>query len=292
MRAYILAAVAALSCTAAFADEDVTSQNQEPQETVSTPAADIRVTSHPKVLESVGGNTAMLLKYRLNENLPEVTNEDLLQGEADKEAVARLKPGAVQVGTLPRLKLIPCDEGCDTDTYRKAEQQFLAKYNKAVTSGHFTFRGSMTAKVRWFYVKEGLLKKFNMRPDVFAISFPVEGKLLTLSTRLRGAENNLDSLTSRAAGRFFLMMFSQVGVGVKPTPLQRLLPGAEAGSLTEFNEATAGIVKAVDSWAGQEDARSRLEPMTEADNVLLPAFDGILPNEVDPLTEPFFFSDL
>ena len=253
----------------------------------------IRVSTHPKVLEQVSGHEALLLKFRPNENLPEVTNEELLQGYADKDAVARLKKSTVKVGTLPRLKLLPCDEGCDTDDYRKAEKMFLAKYDKAVANGHFTYRGTMTAKVRWYKVKSYIARKLSVPvSDVFAISFPIEGKLYTLSTWQMGKDYDVDSLTTKAAARLFLMMFNQVGLGIKPASLQRLLPETERNFLTRFSDATAGASLAFDSLLGQEDTRSRLEPMTEADNALLPAIDGILPNEVDPLTEPVIFNDI
>lgn len=296
MRVLILACIASLAWSTSVAAEVVADVTTPPVVEASTEPSlpdDIRVTAHPKVRESVAGHESLLLKYRPSENLPEVTNEDLLQGYGDKDAVARLKKSTVKVGTLPRLKLLPCDVGCDTDDYRKAEQLFLAKYDKAVANGHFTYRGTMTAKVRWYKVKSYLARKLSVPvSDVFAISFPLEGKLYTLSTWQMGKDYDVESLTTKAAARLFLMMFNQVGLGLKPTALQRLLPETERNVLTRFSDATAGASLAFDSLLGQEDTRSRLEPMTEADNVLLPAFDGILPNEVDPLTEPVIFNDI
>lgn len=290
MRALYAVLLSALTINFAIAEDTV---NATPENVQADVTDDIRVTDHPRIREFVSGHEGVLLKFRPNENLPEITSEELLQGYGSKEVMDRLNKGVDKVGTLPKLKLIPCDVGCDTDEYKAAAREFLTRYHKAVENGHFTYRGTMRVKVRWFNVKSWMARSLSLPvDDVFAISFPIEGKLFTLSTTQSGKDLKIHDLIARSAGRFFLMMVGEIGLGMKPTPLQWMLPDTERSFLRKFNDATAPAAQFLGKLMLKEDKRSRLEPMTEADEELLPAIDGINPNEIDPITEPVLFNGL
>lgn len=78
-----------------------------------------------------------------------------------------------------------------------------------------------------------------------------------------------------------------LGMGVKPSYIYSAnnLGTGVAGALSAVNTTIDGVL-------GVEDVRPRIEPATDANNNLLPAIDGIQPNEIEPITESRFISSL
>lgn len=245
------------------------------------------VTTNPTIRKKYAGHEELLLKYRKSENLPEVTNDAMIDGTAtEKQAKEKL-------GTIPRLTVLPCDDGCKGNgDYEKAVSLFLKNYEGQVREGFYTYRGNMTIKVRWFN-QRGYFKRqagILTGSDVFAISFPLEGKLVTLAHRDGSSTADMDAIVTLSSGLFSLMMSSEIGLGLKPYPLQELLPESERKFMRQLNDTLRPIVSALDNLLGNQDYRSRVEPMTEEYANLLPAIDGILPNEIDPLNKVVYFN--
>lgn len=268
----------------AYTHPDATPARKAPSALIVEEAKDgkaaILITNHPKVLESVKGYQSKLLRYRLNENLPEITHEALLTGKGSKEDLARLNDGRDKVGTLPKLKLIPCDDGCVGNAdYETAAKQFIAAYEQGFRNGTFVPRGVMTVKVRYFKQRGALARHFLPgagNPDIFAISFPLEGKLITLASKDFSSTPNMKDLTLRAAGQLWTILSLEVGVGKRPGFFD------EIDADNTLLKPIVAVSDAVHNVFGKVYSSS-ISPMTEADNNLLPAIDGIEPNEIDPL---------
>lgn len=245
------------------------------------------VTAYPAIRKKYEGHEQILLKYRKNENLPEITNDAMLEGTATAKQAKEV------VGTIPRLTVLPCDTGCKGNSdYEKAVKVFLKNYENPVRQGILAYRGNMTIKVRWFNERGYFKRKLGMISgyDVFAYSFPIEGKLVTLSYRDSAPEADMEALVTKASGMLGLMMMTQMGMGLKPVPLQELLPESEQKFMRKLNDSLQPIAAVIDGIFGNADYRSRVEPMTDAYANLLPAVDGILPNEIDPLNKVVYFN--
>lgn len=254
---------------------------------------DLVITSHPAIRKKYAGHEQVLMKYRRSENLPEITNEAMLNETADAKQAARVAKGEEKLGTIPRLTILPCDDGCKGNgDYEKAVKAFLKNYENPVREGYMAYRGNMTIKVRWFNERGYFKRKAGALSgyDVFAYSFPLEGKLVTLSFRDSSSEADMDSLVTQASGMLNLMMMTQIGLGLKPIPLQELLPESEQKFFRQLNNSLRPLMGAIDGFLGNGDYRSRVEPMTDAFANLLPAVDGILPNEIDPLDKVVYFN--
>lgn len=241
--------------------------------------APIMITNYRPVVDSVKGDKSKLLRYRLTPNLPEITNEGLLSGKGSQADVDRLNKGRDKVGTLPKITLIPCDDGCvGNSDYEKAAKKFIAAYEQGFRNGTFVPRGTMTVKVRYFKERGFLAKQVPNpgNPDIFAYSFPLEGKLVTLMAKDSSKSSDMDAIVTRAAGQLLMTMMFEVGVGKRPSILD------EINKDDKTLKALGGAVGAVNDFFGK-DYKPTIEPMTTAYNNLLPAIDGIEPNEVDPL---------
>lgn len=256
----------------------------------------VKTSALPKLREAFAGHEGALLKYRNSYNLPEITNPILLErsskpGQDDKAALEKMNAKGAIVGTVPRLKFIPCDEGCQGNgDYDAAVKSFVKLYEDGVKSGKWAYRGEMALKVRWFHQRTFFEKNLPLfKRDIFAISYPLEGKLVTISGRSMDKKSSMEDTVGRVAMIFNLGML-QMAQGGKPGPLQALLPEQEQRWLSTLNNSLVPVVQFLDKLTGNEDRRSRIEPMSEADNALLPAIDGIRPNEVEPLKETFFLN--
>ncbi len=268
---------------AATPEEAVPEVSKEPKALPFIEAKDgkaaIMITNHPKVLEVVKGDKSKLLRYRLSQNLPEITNEALLTGKGNQADVDRMNKGHEKIGTLPKLKLIPCDEGCvGNSDYEKAAKKFIATYEQGFRQGTFEPRGTMTVKVRYFNERSFLARQLPnpANPDIFAYSFPLEGKLVTLMAMDSSKSSDMDGLAVRAAGRLLLTMIFEVGVGKRPYILDEIQKD------DKLLKTMGGAMTTVNNFFGK-DYKPTIEPMTVAHNSLLPAIDGIEPNEIDPL---------
>lgn len=71
-----------------------------------------------------------------------------------------------------------------------------------------------------------------------------------------------------------------------------LFTAMNEGSLAGVATGLSNVNTAINGSLGVEDVRSRIEPVTDAYKHLLPAIDGIGPNEVRPVTEMKYISTL
>lgn len=253
------------------------------------------VNQNPSIQARYADKKHLLLRYRQSENMPEITNSLVLEGIGDKEAMDRINQRKDKIGTIPRLVLLPCSDGCaNNKDYEKVAAAFQERYAAPVQAGLYEFRGQIKVKVRW-YQERGMFERMSpipTRKDVFAISFPLEGKLITLSSYSIAKKNEMSTFVTKTSGLLNTALGIEMGAGVKPYLLQFLLPENERSLMVKVNDGLAPIVKGIDKIFGGVDYSSRIEPMTSADDELLPAVDGILPNEINPLKEPVFYNHL
>lgn len=251
----------------------------------------VRVTPIPEVLEALKGHEGALLRYRKTENKPGFFSKEALA--QDTPVIRRIKELKL-VGIMPRLNILPCEEGCTGNSdYAAAVKTFQAKYEKGVADSRFTFNGVMPIKVRW-YKERGYVDRLAhpFTHDVFAVSFALEGKVVTLSAAEIGTKPTMDRLTTWISGMLGVMLMTDVAKGTKPAPLMALLPEEEQSWWKKTNDAAVPLKQMVDSIFNEADYRSRIEPMLEADNVLLPAIDGIGANEIDPIAETVYLNHI
>ncbi|KVP75136.1 hypothetical protein WJ93_06895 [Burkholderia ubonensis] len=222
--------------------------------------------------------------FRPSENMPEIVNEDVLRGMSESGKT----PGKSSdfIGYMPKLKVLPCAKGCEGKDYDRAVAEFIKGYRG--NGKHFQERGEMIVQVRWYNTRPFLMRQLPYSADVFGVSFMLEGKVVSLGNK-SGVGMSISSyeLAKDIGARLATELAFTLGMGVKPT------------YLSTTNNASGGVGGAimatgakVDGLLGVEDVRSRIEPATEANNNLLPAIDGIKPNEVEPISEMHYINSL
>lgn len=247
---------------------------------VSTPVTE----QNPLKQEFLAKSSSKPALFRPSENMPEITNEDLLRGMSESGK----KPGRTPdvIGYMPKLKVLPCAKGCEGKDYDRAVAEFIKGFRG--NSKNFKERGEMIVQVRWYNTRPFLMRQLPYSADVFGVSFMLEGKVVSLGKKSGvGVSISSYELAKDIGARLATELAFSLGMGVKPT------------YLSTTNNASAGVGgsimaagAAVDGMLGVDDVRPRIEPATEANNNLLPAIDGILPNEVEPITETHYVNSL
>lgn len=225
--------------------------------------------------------------FRPSINMPEVTNKGYIDGLVDSET-ATDSPDPF-LGYIPKLKVLPCAKGCEGDDYEEAVRYFKEGYHSRKDTGKgqvLKERGELIVQVRWFNRRSFLGRQMLLSADWFGVSFLLEGKLISM-----GSSGNLkvNQIAKTLGGRLVSELVLAVGMGVKPTYLHER---SDAGTLANAANALSTGITAFNAALGTEDVRSRVEPATEANNNLLPAIDGILPGEIEPITEIKYFNGL
>jgi len=279
MKSHIVGLALALSTLGAAAQEahDNAGAAAVPAAAASLPEG-VVTEQNPLKVEFLAKTKSQPAVFRPSPNLPSIENADLIRGMVES---GKTKPGKSSqfVGYLPKLTVLPCAKGCEGKDYDRAVKEFLKGYRG--DKKLFEERGEMIVQVRWFNVRPFLMRQLPYSSDLFGISFMLEGKLVSLGKK-SGVGKSIDAheLANELGARLAVELAFTLGMGVKPSFLQ---PGIRPG------EGFAGTVfstgKAVDGMMGVEDVRSRIEPATEANANLLPAIDGIMPNEVEPIAE-------
>lgn len=245
----------------------------------------LQTTQHPELKAFLEKSGASPLMFRPSENMPEIVNEDLLKGMVEVGEA----PDNVSdfIGYMPRLVVLPCEQGCEGADYEKAVKAFVAGYQGK--GKHFKERGEMRVQVRWFNVRPFLMRQLPYGSDLFGVSFIVEGKLVSLGKKSGvGISVSAHELAKDLGARLAVELAFTVGVGAKPTFLQPMNKNSAGG----LGEAIMASGAAVDGVLGVEDVRSRIEPVTEAHMALLPAIDGVLPGEVEPIAQMQYINSL
>ncbi|KVP39896.1 hypothetical protein WJ87_06850 [Burkholderia ubonensis] len=222
--------------------------------------------------------------FRASDNMPEVVNEDLLRGMSDSGKA----PGQVSefIGYMPKLKVLPCAEGCEGSDYERAVADFIKGYRG--NGKQFKERGEMIVQVRWYHTRPFYMRKVPYSADTFGVSFLLEGKLVSLGSKSGvGLPGRSNELARDMGARLAMELAFTLGVGGKPTFLSTTnnISNGVAGTIMRTGAAVDGVL-------GVEDVRSRIEPATEANANLMPAIDGIKPGEVSPITEMHYINTL
>lgn len=252
-----------------------------PADTVVLPEG-VSTDKHPLKQAYIWNGKNTPLVFRPNPSMPEIVNEHILRGvvESGKE------PGSLSqfMGYMPKLKVLPCAKGCEGGDYDKAVKAFVKGFrgDKKV----FDERGEMIVQVRWFNVRPFLQRQLPYGADLFGISFMLEGKVISLG-RSSGVGKSVSAheLARDIGARLALEMALGVGLGVKP-PFLVPGEGRDKGLAAKFMNTSAALKDAM----GVEDVRPRIEPATEAHASLLPAIDGIGPNEIEPITQTYYLN--
>lgn len=241
---------------------------------------------HPGVHRAMAAAPWRIAHFRPNLNLPEMLNADLINETLSEEKAATLnrqlaRNEAVLV-TMPRLTLLPCDEGCaGNPDYDKMAKRFLDAYNDMARSDAVAMRGEIRVKVRWFRKKTFLeeVNPLSFGQQAFGIEFPIEGNMLTLSASTFGSKAKLEDCVDSVAVKFKLGVIFPLSLGLRNYYTVTLDPHYDPSVMDKVNSTLASPVRGLTSALGQTDYSSRLEPITLAHRALLPAIDGIKAGE-------------
>lgn len=241
---------------------------------------------HPGVHRAMAAAPWRVAHFRPNLNLPEIINAELINDTLSEEKAATLnrqlaRSEAVLV-TLPRLTLLPCDEGCvGNPDYDKMAKRFLDAYNDMARGPAVATRGEMKVKVRWFRKKSFLegVNPLSLGQQAFGIEFPIEGHMLTLSASSFGDKAKIEDCVDSVAIKFKLGVIFPVSLGLRNHYTVTLDPHYDPRMMEKVNSTLASPVRGIKSVLGQTDYSSRMEPIAAAHAALLPAVDGIKAGE-------------
>lgn len=289
MKIYMVGLALALSALAAVAQDNshdvkrdfpsATAETVAQTEAINSSAAgNVATEKNALKLEFLAKTKSQPALFRPSQNMPEIINVDLVRGMAESGKAKSGKKSQL-IGYMPKLKVLPCTKGCEGKDYDRAVTELLKGYRG--DDKLFEERGEMIVQVRWFHVRPFLMRQLPYSSDLFGVSFMLEGKVVSLGKK-SGVGKSIDAheLAYDLGARLATELAFTLGMGVKPSFLQ---PGIRSGE--GFAGGVLATTKAVDGMMGVEDVNSRIEPATEAHRNLLPAIDGILPNEIEPITE-------
>lgn len=222
--------------------------------------------------------------FRPSDNMPEVVNADVIRGMA--ETGKQASGGSQFIGYLPKLKVLPCAEGCEGADYDRAVKEFVDAFSNRK---HFKERGEMIVQVRWFNQRPFLQRQLPYGADIFGVSFLLEGKLVSLGKKSGvGTSIKARELAKDLGSRLGMELAFTLGMGVRPTFLDPMNEGAAAGMANGIMAAGT----AVDGALGVENVRSRIEPATAENSKGLLGIDGIEPGEVAPIDKMQYINSL
>ncbi|MFM0204396.1 hypothetical protein PQR53_31630 [Paraburkholderia fungorum] len=249
--------------------------------------AGVTTVQNPMKVAFMAKSKAQPAFFRPNQNMPEITNEDLLRGYAENGKAAGRNVSSV-IGYMPKLKVLPCPVDCQGSDYEKAVAAFINGFEGE--GNHFQQRGEMIVQVRWFHQRPWYQHAVPYGADDFGVEFMLEGKVISLGkATVVGGKGSVDSadLARDIGARMAVELAFTLGMGVKPTYLDTTnnLGKGLVGTLST-------VTTTIGSVLGAEDVRPRIEPATDANNNLLPAIDGIQPNEIQPITESRFINSI
>ncbi|SAK84173.1 hypothetical protein AWB79_05729 [Caballeronia hypogeia] len=236
--------------------------------------------SNPMKLAYIARTSKEAAFFRPSPNMPEIVNEEMLRGYAEGgKAVKHVVTG--YIGYMPKLKVLPCPVGCEGEAYEKAVAQFIDGYEG--DGGIFRHRGEMIVQVRWFHARPWYARAVPVYgTDYFGVEFMLEGKVVSIGKQSLVAKahtQNASELAHDVGARIGIELMNSLALGAKPDYLD-----AANNVGKGFAGAIGNVNDAIGSALGGEDVRARIEPATDANNNLLPAIDGIGPNEIEPIT--------
>lgn len=236
---------------------------------------------NPFKLKYINNGHHVAAVFRPSPNMPEIVNAVLIEGLAKTGK----EPSEVSqfMGYMPKLKVLPCAQGCEGREYEKAVKEFIKGFT--ADSKSWKERGEMIVQVRWFHTRPFLQRQLPYGADLFGVSFMLEGKVISMGKSSGiGKSISAHELAANIGGRIATELGLSLGMGTKPTMI--LPDGRDEGLSAKFMNASASF----NDKLGVEDVRPRIEPATEAHAVLLPAIDGIKPNEIEPIDKMYYLN--
>lgn len=236
---------------------------------------------HPHKVQYLKATRRVPAVFRPNPSMPEMVNQAVLEGLA----ATGKEPKSISefFGYRPKIKVLPCAKGCEGREYEKAVKEFLSAFE--TDNKNWKERGEMIVQVRWFNVRPFLQRQLPYGADQFGVSYMLEGKVISLGKSSGvGKSISAHELAASVGSRMVNDLMLSLALGAKPLSL--LPEGRDEGMAAKFMNASASFNDAL----GVEDIRPRIEPATEAHAVLLPAIDGIKPNEVVPLDKMYYLN--
>ncbi|MFP5391271.1 MAG: hypothetical protein ACLGI6_06955 [Gammaproteobacteria bacterium] len=227
-----------------------------------------------------GKNTPAL--FRASPNMPEIVNEQVLRGQVDADQEPVKASGLL--GYMPKLTVLPCATGCEGSEYDKAVQALVKGFRGDRKA--YQERGEMIVQVRWFKARTFLERQLPYGADLFGVSFMLEGKVVSMGKKSAiGGKVKAHELAADLGGRLAFELAYSLGMGVKP---RFLLAdgGRDKGVSAKFMNAATTFNGAL----GVDDVRPRIEPASDAHAQLLPAIDGIGPNEIEPIAQMYYLN--
>jgi hypothetical protein len=289
-----IAAVSEPASTPATDEDKLAQMPAQPAGTFAAAAAGIpqlppgvTTEQNPMKVAFMARSLAKPAFFRPNQNMPEITNEDLLRGYAENGKASGRNVNSL-IGYMPKLKVLPCPVDCNGSDYDKAVAAFIDGYEGE--GNHFQHRGEMIVQVRWFHQRPWYQHAVPYGADIFGVEFMLEGKVISLGKHTvvagKGTVDSAD-LARDIGARMAAELAFTLGMGVKPSYIYSAndLGQGVAGALSAVNTTIDGVL-------GVEDVRPRIEPATDANNNLLPAIDGIQPNEIEPITGSRFIGSI
>ncbi|TIC80306.1 hypothetical protein [Crenobacter intestini] len=243
-------------------------------------------TTNPLIVEPLGQfKDIALMVYRQNPNKPEVVSDDFIRGVASNEDAKKYASGEKIIAYLPTVKILPCAQGCSGEDYEEAANAFKNQFNTFANPKHesnknFKPRGEFVVQVSTYKRRSFLERRLPLGEDAFGVSFALEGKLVTL-TMGSGNEGTVDEVAQSLASKLMFDLIQTVGLGIRPWFVQ---PAKEVQSetakvvVTALDGVSTGLSKLGYAMGGEYVA-----PLGPEHSALLPAMDGILPNEVLPV---------
>lgn len=243
----------------------------------------VQTEQHPLKVAYIQKGGSVPAVFRPSPNMPEIVNEDMLKvlSKSGGEPSNRSE----FMGYMPKLKVLPCAKGCEGRDYEKAVKEFISGYT--ADTKHYKERGEFIVQVRWFNVRPFLQRQLPYGADIFGVSFMLEGKVVSMG-RTSGVGKSISAyeLAANIGARIGTDLIFGLGLGVKPPML--LPEGRDTGLAAQFMNAST----ALQNKLGVEDVRPRIEPATAEHAVLMPAIDGIKPNEIEPLDQMYYLNSL
>ena len=301
MKRYVVALMLGLSALGAMAQESTSEVKVEqavqveqatPAVAAAVPAPDVAALpagvvteQHPLKKEFLAKAKLKPAVFRPSPNMPEITNEELLRGMGDS-GKAPGKPGRQVVGYMPKLKVLPCATGCTGSDYDRAVKEFIKGYRGDGKA--FEERGEMIVQVRWFNARPFLQRQLPYGADEFGVSFMLEGKVVTLGKNSGvGKTIYARELAHDIGARMAVDLAFSLGAGGR----SNILLSAEEMD-NKFVQGVSDMGTGLKGALGVTDTRSRIEPATPQHANLLPAVDGIGPNEVAPIKQMYYLNSL
>jgi hypothetical protein len=229
------------------------------------------------IIEKQGAKKAY---YRPNENMPNLSNEDALRGtlsEGKTETQARSEI----IGYMPRLRVTPCPDDCNSSAYDKAVDALVKGYRG--TMPNIVEQGEMAVRISHFHHLSFLASMVPTFNESISIQFVLQGRLVTLEKAAIAGSNGASatSMAEQLGALLGIQVLMQLGIGIAPG----VTVPAEKTTLHAAEHSVLKVTGAILNALGTDVERSSVGPVPDGDVSLLPAIDGIGPNEVEPLTE-------